>query len=106
MRQKDGESVTHFLALLHAQGRFCEFRVACPNEMNCDCQGDYSNDMGARQMIAGLATTKHQENIGRGCYPHHSSVEVQQVSQPGDNRKVNPSPPQHYAPLCMSNVQR
>ena len=35
MWQKEGESVTHFLAHLRTQAKICEFRVACPNEMNC-----------------------------------------------------------------------
>ena len=43
--------------------KFCEFRVACPNEMNCGWQVDYSNDMVAMQMIAGLANMEHQSRI-------------------------------------------
>ena len=45
MRQKEGESVKHFLARLCAKAKFWEFSVACPNEMNCGQQVDYSNDM-------------------------------------------------------------
>ena len=63
MRQKECESVSHFLARLRAQAKFCEFRVVCPNEMNCGWQVDYSNDMVAGQMVAGLANMEHQSRV-------------------------------------------
>ena len=55
--------MTHFLARLRAQAKFCEFKVACPNEMNSDRQTDYSNDMMAGRMIAGLVNIEHQGRV-------------------------------------------
>ena len=63
MRQKEGESVTHFLARLRGQAKFCEFHVKCPNDQNCGQQVDYSDDMVAGQMIAGLAKLEHQSRV-------------------------------------------
>jgi len=63
MRQKEGESITHFLARLRAQAKFCEFTVTCPNEVNCGRQVNYSGDMVAGQMIAGLVNMEHQNRV-------------------------------------------
>ena len=63
MRQKEGKPVTYFLAWLHAQAKFCEFWVSCPNEMNCGRQVDYSDDMVAGQMIAELSNMEHQSRV-------------------------------------------
>ena len=60
MWQKEGESITHFLAWLRAQAKFCKFTVTCPNEMNCGHQVNYSGD---RQMIAGLVNMEHQNRV-------------------------------------------
>ena len=32
MKQKEGESITHFLARLQTLAKFCEFTVTCPNK--------------------------------------------------------------------------
>ena len=63
MRQKEGESITHFLARLRAQAKFCEFTVSCPNKVNCGRQVNYSGDMVAGQMIAGLVNMEHQNRV-------------------------------------------
>ena len=63
MRQEEGETITHFLARLRAVARFCGFVVVCPNEKNCGWQVNYSSDMVAGQMVAGLANAEHQSKI-------------------------------------------
>ena len=63
MRQKEGESITHFIARLRAQAKFCEFTVTCTNEVNCGCQVNYSGDIVAGQMIAGLVNMENQKRV-------------------------------------------
>lgn len=45
MRQKEWQSITHFLAWLWAWAKFCEFIVTCGNTTNCSWQVNYSNNM-------------------------------------------------------------
>ena len=52
-----------FSSLITCSVKFCKFRVACTNEMNCGRQWDYYSDMVTRRMIAGLANTDHQSRV-------------------------------------------
>ena len=63
MKQKEGESITHFLARLRTLVKFCEFSVICPKKPDCGRHVDYSNDMVAGQIVAGLTHTDHQTKI-------------------------------------------
>ena len=50
-------------AARRAQAKFCEFTVSCPNKVNCGRQVNYSGDMVAGQMIAGLVNMEHQNRV-------------------------------------------
>ena len=63
MKQKEGESITHFLARLRTLAKFYEFTVTCPNKPDCGRCVDYSNDIVAGQMVAGLANMDHQTKM-------------------------------------------
>ena len=63
MKQKEGELITHFLARLWTLAKFCEFTVACSNKPDCGRCVDYSNNMVAGQIVAGLANMDHQTKI-------------------------------------------
>ena len=62
--ETEGGIIDHtFLARLQTQAKFCEFTVAYPNKPDCGWQANYSNDMVAGQMVAGLTDTDHQTKI-------------------------------------------
>ena len=63
MAQNEGESITHFLSRLRSQVKFCEFNIRCLNEQTCGQQVDYSEDIVAGQMIAGLANLEQLSRI-------------------------------------------
>lgn len=63
VRQKEGESITDFVARLRSVAKFCDFSVTCPNGIGCGRKVSYSNDMIAGQMVAGLASLEHQSKV-------------------------------------------
>ena len=63
MRQGEGESITHFLARLRSLAKFCDYTITCPNEQGGGRKINYSSDMVAGQMVAGLANMEHQCKI-------------------------------------------
>ena len=61
-RQKEGESITHFMARLQTLAKFCKFTVTFPPKTDCHRHIDYSSDMMAEQMMARL-NIDHQTKI-------------------------------------------
>ena len=66
MRQKEVERMIHFLARLWTLAKVCEITVTCPNEPDCGRCIDYSSDIVAGQMVAGLTNMEHQSKILAG----------------------------------------
>ena len=62
IRQQEEESIRHFLAKLQSQARLCEFTIKCTNG-SCQQQVNYSEDMVAGQLVAGLLNTEHLGKI-------------------------------------------
>lgn len=62
MRQQKGERITHFLVKLQSQVKFCEFTIQCTNE-RCNQQVNYSEDIVAGQLMAGLANDEHKGKV-------------------------------------------
>ena len=62
IRQQEEEGITHFLAKFQSQAKLCEFTVNCTNG-SCQQQVNYSEDMVAGQLVAGLLNTEHQGKI-------------------------------------------
>ena len=62
IRKQEGEGITHFLARLQLQARLSEFTVKCTNG-SFQQQVNYSVDMVAGQLVAGLLNTEHQGKI-------------------------------------------
>ena len=62
IRQQEGEGITHFLARLQSQARLSEFTMKCTNR-SCQEQVNYSADMAAGQLVAGLLNTEHEGKI-------------------------------------------
>lgn len=62
MRQHEWEGLTQFLAKLQAQARFCNFTVQCLNE-SCRQVVNYSEDMVAGQLVAGLTNKEYQSKL-------------------------------------------
>ena len=75
MTQGEGEVITHFVARLRSQAKFCEFSVECPNQQICGQRVNYSDDMVAGQMISGIANLEHQ-SASRGCYTYHVGAQI------------------------------
>ena len=107
MKQKEGESITHFPARLHAQAKFCEFMVTYLNEMNCGGQVNDSGGMVAGQMIAGLVNMEHQNGVLAEAamltpleqkFQRWVSLETTDMSTPYLHKMMHP--------LALSNVQR
>ena len=63
MRQKERKSIMHFLARLWTLVKFWEFIITCSNKPDCGQWIDYSSNMVAGQMEAGLAKMEHQSKI-------------------------------------------
>ena len=54
--------IIHFLARLQSQAKLWEFTVKCTNG-SCQQQVNYSANMVAGQLVAGLLNTEHQSKI-------------------------------------------
>ena len=57
------ESIIHFVARLRTIEKFGKFFVTCLNKPDCGQHIDYSSDMVAGQMVAGLANIDHQTKM-------------------------------------------
>ena len=55
--------ITHFMARLQTRAIFCKFIVTCPNKPDCGWRIDYSSDIVAEQIVAGLANIDHPTKI-------------------------------------------
>ena len=118
MKQKETESITHFLARLQTLAKFCEFTVAYPNKPDCGWRDDNSNDMVAVQMVAGFTNMDPQTKILVGATtlvmqqqkystPHFNStmyhtmvVNMQRSDCKKQSREVKISPTPQYVQPC------
>ncbi len=59
LHQKDGESITHYVARLKAQATLCSFTVQC----SCQQSVCYAEDMVSQQLVTGLQKQDHQSKV-------------------------------------------
>ena len=71
LTQKQGQSINAYYGCLKAEASLCDFRIAAPStcaDEHCTCanhgvQVDYTDDMVATQLVAGVYNSDHQVKV-------------------------------------------